>query len=317
MAIHSQFTGLELHEAYHFVQEADPGAVGAKLYWLKVSTGALKRRNDANNAWQIVSPPGLINPATTKGDLIGFSTLAGRIAVGTNDQVLTADSSNSFGVAWKDASGGGGTVPDWVTFSPDTIPAIGNVMDDEFTTSATFPGGGSAKWTWLNQGSSAISIKNTKLSVVTPFVNAQNVRGLLQNVPSAPWEFAAKIVINGPISVSHQIVGLVLYDGTKAKTYGFGYSTTLRTRVNNWDTVSSANSQPFTFDTPYYSSYVKLADDNTNWIFSTSQDGVNYFPQFTETRNTFLTPTKVGLTWYYEQTAGSNYHTVDYFRRTI
>ncbi len=48
---HKTLAGLQLHEPYHFVQEDDPGAVGAKLYWLKVSTGQLKRRNDANDTW--------------------------------------------------------------------------------------------------------------------------------------------------------------------------------------------------------------------------------------------------------------------------
>lgn len=47
--------------------------------------------------------------ATTKGDLLvrGASAL-GRVAIGTNDQVLTADSAEASGVKWADASGGGG-----------------------------------------------------------------------------------------------------------------------------------------------------------------------------------------------------------------
>lgn len=44
-SIHSQMRGLETHEPYHFVQETDPGAVGSGLYWLQLSTAAVKRRN--------------------------------------------------------------------------------------------------------------------------------------------------------------------------------------------------------------------------------------------------------------------------------
>ncbi len=46
--------------------------------------------------------------ATTKGDLLvrGASALD-RVAIGTNDQVLTADSTQSTGVKWADAGGGG------------------------------------------------------------------------------------------------------------------------------------------------------------------------------------------------------------------
>jgi len=45
-------------------------------------------------------------PLTTKGDLYGFSTVPARVAVGTNGQVLTADSTNANGVAWATASSG-------------------------------------------------------------------------------------------------------------------------------------------------------------------------------------------------------------------
>jgi len=48
-------------------------------------------------------------PTTTKGDVIvhnGTDNI--RLAVGTNDQVLTADSTQASGVKWADAAGGGG-----------------------------------------------------------------------------------------------------------------------------------------------------------------------------------------------------------------
>jgi hypothetical protein len=49
-------------------------------------------------------------PLTTKGDLYGFSTVPARVAVGTNGQVLTADSTATNGVAWATAAAGGMTV---------------------------------------------------------------------------------------------------------------------------------------------------------------------------------------------------------------
>lgn len=42
---------------------------------------------------------------TTKGDLQGFSTVAARIPVGNNNEVLTADSTQTLGVKWAAASG--------------------------------------------------------------------------------------------------------------------------------------------------------------------------------------------------------------------
>jgi hypothetical protein len=47
------------------------------------------------------------SPLTTKGDLYGFSTTNARIPVGTNGQILTADSTQSLGLKWATAAGGG------------------------------------------------------------------------------------------------------------------------------------------------------------------------------------------------------------------
>ncbi len=47
---------------------------------------------------------------TTKGDIHGYDTKNNRIPVGADNQVLTADSTTGFGIAWKAASGGGGNI---------------------------------------------------------------------------------------------------------------------------------------------------------------------------------------------------------------
>ena len=63
---------------------------------------------------------------TTKGDIVGYDTARKRIGVGTNDQVLTADSTNANGLAWKDTSGGVETtsITTETTFSPSTQNGI-------------------------------------------------------------------------------------------------------------------------------------------------------------------------------------------------
>jgi len=48
-------------------------------------------------------------PLTTKGDLYGFSTVPARVPVGTNGQVLTADSTATNGIKWATAAAGGMT----------------------------------------------------------------------------------------------------------------------------------------------------------------------------------------------------------------
>lgn len=66
---------------------------------------------------------GTASPLTTKGDVWGYSTVNARVPVGSNDQVLTADSAQTLGVKWatpvpgwgdytlQDFDGDGGATP--------------------------------------------------------------------------------------------------------------------------------------------------------------------------------------------------------------
>jgi len=96
---------------------------------------------------------------TTKGDVYaatGASTPA-RVAVGSDGQVLTADSTQSAGVSWGDAAGGGGSKNYIDTISAELNSTIGSWTTDDGAgesasyltlsreTSAPLAGGGSLK----------------------------------------------------------------------------------------------------------------------------------------------------------------------------
>lgn len=49
-----------------------------------------------------------LSPLTTKGDVLGFSTVNSRVPVGVDTFVLTADSTQTLGVKWAAAASGGG-----------------------------------------------------------------------------------------------------------------------------------------------------------------------------------------------------------------
>ena len=60
----------------------------------------------SGSAW--VSIGGAGSPLTTKGDLYTYSTTDARLGVGTNGQILTADSAEATGLKWATAASGGG-----------------------------------------------------------------------------------------------------------------------------------------------------------------------------------------------------------------
>jgi hypothetical protein len=69
--------------------------------------GAGVTATDAGSGVTTVTVPGGASPLTTKGDLYGYDTADDRIPVGTDGDVLTADSSAALGVSWQTPSGGG------------------------------------------------------------------------------------------------------------------------------------------------------------------------------------------------------------------
>lgn len=68
----------------------------------------VKRYN--GTSWDVIAGDGVVgaqgpsgtSALTSKGDLLGFSTSPNRLAVGVNNQVLVADSTQTLGIKWVD-----------------------------------------------------------------------------------------------------------------------------------------------------------------------------------------------------------------------
>ena len=71
----------------------------------------------SGSAWVVKSGS---SPLTTKGDVYTYSTTDARLGVGTNGQVLTADSTAATGIKWATPASGGGKVLQVVSFTTST-----------------------------------------------------------------------------------------------------------------------------------------------------------------------------------------------------
>jgi hypothetical protein len=85
----------------------------------------------SGSAWVTIGGAG--SPLTTKGDLYTYSTTDARLAVGTNGQVLVADSAEATGLKWASAGSGFSLITrQTVTSAADTGSSFAGVFTSSY-----------------------------------------------------------------------------------------------------------------------------------------------------------------------------------------
>jgi hypothetical protein len=199
----------------------------------------VKRYN--GSTWDVVAGTGVQGatgssgtaPLTTKGDLLGFDTAANRIAVGTNGQVLTVDSTQALGVKW----GNGGKVLQVVNVPYGTYGT---------TTSSTFAATGLSASITPSATTSKVLVMVT-MNGIAKMAGDTGVGFQILRGATKLQDFAGVLASNGVSQANHADTSNIYLDSpatTSSTTYSiywnsFNNSTQCRINDNGSFTVYS------------------------------------------------------------------------------
>lgn len=123
--------------------------------------------------WVTSSAAGLGSPLTTKGDLYGFSSSNARVPVGTDGQVLTADSTQTLGVKWDTNAAAGVSSLDSITGAVSLVAGSNVTITDNSPSSgditiAATAGGGEINYTQIT---SSVNVTSTTEATPTTIIS--------------------------------------------------------------------------------------------------------------------------------------------------
>lgn len=159
------------------------------------------------------TPSGSSSPLTTKGDLYGFSTVDARIPIGTDGQVLTADSAQALGLKWA-AVGGTGTV----TSVAMTVPTGLLVSGTPITTTGTFAVTLDTGYVIPTQAALDAKAPLVSPSFTTPSLGVATATSINKVTITAPVTSATLTIADGKTFTVSNTITLI---GTDTRSYTF------------------------------------------------------------------------------------------------
>lgn len=196
------------------------------------------------------------------------------------------------------ANGGGSW---WYT--PDRPPATPNAKSDEFSSAATLPGGGSAIWSWLNQGAATIGIVNDACQIVAPASSSGGLRCIYQFLPTGNYTITAKITwvptATNYVGFANCKAHIFLRDsvGGKIISFGIGYTTQQQLQIVEWTNFTTFFNNVLGANTALNTILLRIVDDGTNLSFYYSEpwDGSNWIRVGQIGRTSYLTADSFGI----------------------
>lgn len=154
-------------------------------------------------------------------------------------------------------------------------------------------------WTALSVGSDVWN--NINGVIVLDKTNTDGLFGYYKALPTAPYNIYTIIGILPQVRPTY-ISSIFLYDtvGGKGKTFGMeAHSSGPSPFIGNWTSSTVFSSTLYNGAQRLYSfipyTYIRFEDDNTNWNYYISHDANQWIKIYSEVRNNFVTPNKVGL----------------------
>lgn len=302
--LNTNFDTLDAHPGIKPVADADARAALTPFKGqvvIQLDTAKLyKCTNATGPVWAEVGPAATADGTlTTKGDLLVYGSALARLPVGTNGQVLTADSAQTLGVKWAAASGGAGGVPErWNVSAGSDLG-----YDDEFLD-------GAIDEDWISVDVSGKA--NT-------WYEPTGIKGLSVLIPGnkGTWKYSGKLRAFSEVSTPFYIetalnlmspsqtypsLGLIMADGVTVASgnqFSFTFHANNNYLVHSLSTGYNANSSIATKSlSPNKMGgiiYLRMACTAANtWSLYYSFDGVVWLDAFGSLSKT-LTPTYFGV----------------------
>lgn len=170
---------------------------------------------------------GALSPLTTKGDVLGYSTVNARIPVGTDGQVLTADAAQTLGLKWATPTTG------TVTSVALTVPAFLSVAGSPITSSGTLAVSLSGAALPIANGGTGQTSASTAFGALSPLTTKGDVLGYSTVNARVPVGSDGQVLT----ADSTQTLGVKWAAASSGSTLAIASKTTTYTLTNSDDVV--------------------------------------------------------------------------------